>query len=108
MGVSPDAILQLIPPIHLSQDFIDGIAKQFRDEFFKDSMLDYFQKKGIVPLPPQASSNGVLTYQKKNTTDFTVGVKYGVARNGLGYLLHVARARVTPHEVESLVIDEEL
>jgi predicted phage terminase large subunit-like protein len=42
-------------------------------------------------------------YQKKSTSDFTVGVKYGVARNGLGYLLHIARARATPHEVESFV-----
>jgi hypothetical protein len=42
-------------------------------------------------------------YQKRRTSDYTVGVKYGVARNGLSYILHVARARATPHEVESFI-----
>ncbi len=42
-------------------------------------------------------------YQKKKTSDFTVGVKYGIARNGMGYILHVARAQATPHEVETFI-----
>jgi predicted phage terminase large subunit-like protein len=42
-------------------------------------------------------------YQKKKTSDFTVGVKYGIARNGMGYILHVARAQATPHEVENFI-----
>jgi predicted phage terminase large subunit-like protein len=42
-------------------------------------------------------------YQRKRTSDFTVGVKYGIARNGMGYILHVARAQATPHEVETFI-----
>jgi predicted phage terminase large subunit-like protein len=42
-------------------------------------------------------------YQKKKTSDFTVGVKYGIAHNGMGYILHVARAQATPHEVETFI-----
>jgi predicted phage terminase large subunit-like protein len=42
-------------------------------------------------------------FQKKRTSDFTVGVKYGIARNGVGYILHVARTRATPHEVETFI-----
>ena len=42
-------------------------------------------------------------FQKKRTSDFTVGVKYGLARNGIGYILHVARAQATPHEVETFI-----
>ena len=42
-------------------------------------------------------------FQKKRTSDFTVGVKYGIARNGIGYILHVAQAQATPHEVETFI-----
>ena len=42
-------------------------------------------------------------FQKKKTSDFTVGVKYGVGRDGLRYILHVARAKATPHEVETFI-----
>ena len=42
-------------------------------------------------------------FQKKRTSDFTVVVKYGLAHNGIGYILHVARAQATPHEVETFV-----
>jgi predicted phage terminase large subunit-like protein len=42
-------------------------------------------------------------YQKKKTSDYTVGVKYGMSRNGVGYILHIARTKATPHEVESFV-----
>src|SRR5216683_388939 len=42
-------------------------------------------------------------YQKKKTSDFTVGLKYAVARNGLSFILHVARTQATPHEVESFI-----
>jgi predicted phage terminase large subunit-like protein len=42
-------------------------------------------------------------YQKKKTSDFTVGVKYAVARNGLSFILHVARTQATPHEVETFI-----
>jgi phage terminase large subunit-like protein len=57
-------------------------------------------------VPPAALS--VVRYwdtafQKKKTSDFTVGLKYGIARNGLSYILHVARAQATPHEVETFI-----
>jgi predicted phage terminase large subunit-like protein len=42
-------------------------------------------------------------YQKTRTSDYTVGVKYGVARDGLCFILHVARAQATPHEVENFI-----
>jgi predicted phage terminase large subunit-like protein len=42
-------------------------------------------------------------YQKKKTSDFTVGVKYAIARNGLSFILHVARTQATPHEVETFI-----
>jgi predicted phage terminase large subunit-like protein len=42
-------------------------------------------------------------YQKKTTSDFTVGVKYGMSHNGIGYILHVARTKGTPHEVETFI-----
>ena len=35
-------------------------------------------------------------YQKKKTSDFTVGVKYALARNGVSFILHVARTQATP------------
>jgi len=42
-------------------------------------------------------------YQKKKTSDFTVGVKYGIASDGVGYILDVARIQATPHEVETFI-----
>ena len=42
-------------------------------------------------------------YQKKKTSDYTVGVKYGMSRNGIGYILHIARTKGTPHEVETFI-----
>ncbi len=42
-------------------------------------------------------------YQKKKTSDFTVGVKYALARNGVSFILHVARTQATPHEVETFI-----
>lgn len=42
-------------------------------------------------------------YQKKSTSDYTVGVKYGIDRNGIAYIIHVARAKASPHEVESFI-----
>ncbi len=41
--------------------------------------------------------------QKKKTSDYTVGIKYGMSRNGIGYILHVARTKATPHEVETFI-----
>ncbi|MGD0291992.1 MAG: phage terminase large subunit [Candidatus Binataceae bacterium] len=42
-------------------------------------------------------------YQKKKTSDYTVGVKYGMSRDGVGYILHIARTKGTPHEVETFI-----
>jgi predicted phage terminase large subunit-like protein len=42
-------------------------------------------------------------YQKRSTSDYTVGVKYGIDRDGIAYIIHVARAKASPHEVESLI-----
>ena len=42
-------------------------------------------------------------YQKKKTSDYTVGVKYGMSRDGVGYILHIARTKATPHEVETFI-----
>jgi len=42
-------------------------------------------------------------FQKKSTSDYTVGVKYGISRAGIGYVLDVARMRGTPHEVETFI-----
>ena len=42
-------------------------------------------------------------YQKKRTSDYTVGVKYGMSRSGVSYILHIARTKATPHEVESFI-----
>ena len=42
-------------------------------------------------------------FQKKSTSDYTVGVKYGIGRNGVGFIVHVARAKASPHEVESFI-----
>jgi len=44
-------------------------------------------------------------YQKKKTSDYTVGVKYGMSRDGIGYILHIARTKATPHEVESFIVN---
>jgi len=60
----------------------------------------------IIDLPPAELS--VVRYwdtafQKKRTSDFTVGLKYGIARNGLSYILRVARTQATPHEVETFI-----
>ena len=42
-------------------------------------------------------------YQKRSTSDYTVGVKYGIDRDGIAYIIHVARAKASPHEVESFI-----
>jgi predicted phage terminase large subunit-like protein len=42
-------------------------------------------------------------FQKKRTSDYTVGVKYAIARNGIGFILYVARTQATPHEVETFI-----
>jgi predicted phage terminase large subunit-like protein len=42
-------------------------------------------------------------FQKTKTSDYTVGVLYGVASDGLSYILHVARTKATPHDVERFI-----
>ena len=42
-------------------------------------------------------------YQKEKTSDYTVGVKYGIGRDGIAYIIHMARAKASPHEVESFI-----
>jgi predicted phage terminase large subunit-like protein len=41
--------------------------------------------------------------QKKTTSDYTVGLKYGMSHSGIGYILHIARTKGTPHEVERFI-----
>jgi predicted phage terminase large subunit-like protein len=42
-------------------------------------------------------------YQKKKTSDYTVGVKYGVSCDGISYIVHIARMKGNPHEVETFI-----
>ena len=42
-------------------------------------------------------------FQKTRTSDYTVGLKYGIGRNGVGYILQVARTKASPHEVETFI-----
>jgi predicted phage terminase large subunit-like protein len=61
---------------------------------------------GVIDAPPADLSivrYWDTAYQKKKTSDFTVGVKYAVARNGLSFIVHVARTQATPHEVETFI-----
>ncbi len=60
----------------------------------------------IVDAPPARLSlvrYWDTAYQKKNTSDFMVGVKYGIASEGVGYILDVTRIQATPHEVETFI-----
>ena len=64
---------------------------------------EWFQMVDVPPAELEIIRYWDTAYQKTKTSDFTVGVKYGIAHNGVGYILHVARMQGTPHEVESFI-----
>jgi len=59
----------------------------------------------VDTIPPELSLVRYwdTAYQKKKTSDYTVGVKYGVSRDGISYIVHIARMRGNPHEVETFI-----
>jgi predicted phage terminase large subunit-like protein len=64
---------------------------------------EWFEIVDLLPAELTMIRYWDTAYQKKKTSDYTVGVKYGIGRNGVGYIVHVARAKATPHEVESFI-----
>jgi len=59
----------------------------------------------VDTIPPQLSLTRYwdTAYQKRKTSDYTVGVKYGISRDGVGYIIDIARTKATPHEVETFI-----
>jgi predicted phage terminase large subunit-like protein len=59
----------------------------------------------VDTIPPEVSFARYwdTAYQKKKTSDYTVGVKYGVSRDGISYIVHIARMKGNPHEVETFI-----
>ena len=59
----------------------------------------------VDTMPPEVSFAWYwdTAYQKKKTSDYTVGVKYGVSRDGISYIVHIARMKGNPHEVETFI-----
>jgi predicted phage terminase large subunit-like protein len=64
---------------------------------------EWFEIVDAVPADLTVIRYWDTAFQKTRTSDYTVGVKYGIARNGLGYILHVARTKASPHEVETFI-----
>ena len=64
---------------------------------------EWFEIVDVPPAELSAARYWDTAFQKKKTSDFTVGLKYGVAPNGLSYILQVARTQATPHEVETFI-----
>jgi predicted phage terminase large subunit-like protein len=64
---------------------------------------EWFEVIDTIPAELSLARYWDTAYQKKKTSDYTVGVKYGMGRNGIGYILHVARTKSTPHEVETFI-----
>jgi predicted phage terminase large subunit-like protein len=64
---------------------------------------EWFEIVDKIPAELSLARYWDTAYQKKNTSDYTVGVKYGMSRNGIGYIIHIARTKATPHEVESFI-----
>jgi predicted phage terminase large subunit-like protein len=64
---------------------------------------EWFEIVDTLPLELSLVRYWDTAYQKKTTSDYTVGVKYGMGRNGLGCILHIARTKGTPHEVETFI-----
>jgi predicted phage terminase large subunit-like protein len=64
---------------------------------------EWFEIVDVLPADLTMIRYWDTAYQKKKTADYTVGVKYGIGRNGVGFIVHVARAKASPHEVESFI-----
>jgi predicted phage terminase large subunit-like protein len=64
---------------------------------------EWFQIVDVPPAELDIIRYWDTAYQKTKISDFTAGVKYGIAYNGVGYILHMARMQGTPHEVESFI-----
>ena len=64
---------------------------------------EWFEIVDTIPAELSLVRYWDTAYQKKRTSDYTVGVKYGMSRNGIGYILHIARTKGTPHEVETFI-----
>ena len=64
---------------------------------------EWFEIVDTIPADLNIVRYWDTAYQKKKTSDYTVGVKYGMSRNGVSYILHIARTKATPHEVESFI-----
>jgi phage terminase large subunit-like protein len=64
---------------------------------------EWFEIVDTIPAQLSLVRYWDTAYQKKKTSDFTVGVKYGVSREGLGYALHIARTKGSAHEVETFI-----
>jgi predicted phage terminase large subunit-like protein len=64
---------------------------------------EWFEVVDTIPADLSLVRYWDTAYQKKKTSDYTVGLKYGMSRNGIGYILHIARTKATPHEVETFI-----
>jgi predicted phage terminase large subunit-like protein len=64
---------------------------------------EWFEVVDTIPAELSLVRYWDTAYQKTKTSDYTVGVKYGISRNGIGHIVHIARTKATPHEVETFI-----
>jgi predicted phage terminase large subunit-like protein len=64
---------------------------------------EWFEIVDTIPSELSLARYWDTAYQKKKTSDYTVGVKYGVSRDGISYIVHIARMKGNPHEVETFI-----
>jgi predicted phage terminase large subunit-like protein len=64
---------------------------------------EWFEIIDAVPADLSIIRYWDTAFQKTRTSDYTVGLKYGIGRNGVAYILHVARTKASPHEVETFI-----
>jgi predicted phage terminase large subunit-like protein len=64
---------------------------------------EWFEIVDTIPAELSLARYWDTAYQKKKTSDYTVGLKYGISRDGIGYILHVGRTKGSPHEVETFI-----
>ena len=64
---------------------------------------EWFEIVDTIPAELSLVRYWDTAYQKKETSDYTVGAKYGISREGISYIVHIARTKGTPHEVESFI-----
>jgi hypothetical protein len=57
---------------------------------------EWFEIVDVLPADLRMIRYWDTAYQKKKTADYTVGVKYGIGRNGVAFIVHVARAKASP------------